>query len=112
MQSRDVILPVRNRFLIGISSFASVVALIIFAGLARADAASPTVTPAVGLPGVGAPSGTTFDLSTVGYQAEEFFIEGAPSSYQPVAGSAFLADGAWTIEADAAQQPYKTRIQV
>lgn len=79
---------------------------------AVADASSPTVTPAVGLPGAGAPSGTTFDLSTVGYQAEEFFIEGNASSHQPVAGSGFLADGSWTIEADAAQQAYKTRIQV
>lgn len=79
---------------------------------AVADAASATVTPAVGLPGTGAPSGTTFDLSTVGYHAAEFFIEGNASSHQPVAGSAYLADGIWTIEADAAQQPYKTRIQV
>ncbi|MFO0689176.1 MAG: alpha/beta hydrolase domain-containing protein [Myxococcota bacterium] len=78
----------------------------------RADVASPTVTPAVGLPGVGAPSGTTFDLAVVGYQAAEFFLSGNASSYQPVAGSPFLADGAWTIEADAAQQPYTTRIQV
>lgn len=82
------------------------------AHVVRADAASPTVTPAVGLPGVGAPSGTTFDLSVVGYQAAEYFISGNASSYQPVSGSPFLADGAWTIEADAEQQPYATRIQV
>ena len=112
MQSLHAISPMRDRFALGISSFLSLLVVILFSGLARADAASPTVTPAVGLPGVGAPSGTTFDLSTVGYQAAEFFIEGNASSYQPVAGSPFLADGAWTIESDATQQAYKTRIQV
>jgi hypothetical protein len=79
---------------------------------AQADAASPTVTPAIGLPGIGAPSGTTFDLSLVGYQAAEFFLSGDASSYQPVAGSTFAADGQWTTESDALQAPYTTRIQV
>ena len=80
--------------------------------LARADAASPEIIPAVGLPGIAAPSGTTFDLGLVGYEAEEFFLSGTASAYQPVDGSTFAADGHWTIEAEAAQAPYKTRIQV
>ncbi len=104
--------PVRDRLLPPAFVLSLVVAFLFSAPIVRADAASPTVTAAVGLPGVGAPSGTTFDLSTVGYQAAEFFLEGNASSYQPVAGTPFLADGVWTIEADAAQQPYKTRIQV
>jgi hypothetical protein len=79
---------------------------------ALAATASPTLTPAVGLPGAGAPSGTTFDLATVGYEAAEFFVSGNANSYQPVAGSNFLADGNWTIAADAVQAPYTTRIQV
>lgn len=112
MQSTHAISRLGDRFTLGISSSIFLLVVILLAGLARADAASPTVTPAIGLPGVGAPSGTTFDLSTVGYQAQEFFIEGNASSYQPVAGSPFLADGAWTIESDATQQAYKTRIQV
>jgi len=80
--------------------------------VARADAATATVTPAVGLPGAGAPSGTLIDLALVGYEAEEFFVSGNASSYQPQAGSAFLADGAWSLEADAVQAPYTTRVQV
>lgn len=79
---------------------------------ARADAATATVTPLAGLPGIGAPSGTTFDLSLVGYQAAEYVLSGQASSYQPVAGSSFAADGQWQIEADALQAPYATRIQV
>ncbi len=81
-------------------------------GRAQAGAASPTVTAAVGLPGIGAPSGTTFDLSVVEYQAAEYFVSGNASSHQPVAGTPFLADGQWTIETEATQQPFKTRIQV
>ncbi len=90
----------------------ALVSLCLQPGVARASAASPTVSPAVGLPGVAAPSGTTFDLALVGYQAAEFFLAGNASSYHQAAGPPFLADGLWTIEADALQQAYKTRIQV
>lgn len=80
--------------------------------IAEAAAASPTVTAAVGLPTTGAPSATLIDLSTVGYQASEFFLTGNASSYHNAVGPPFTANGQWTIEADATQQPYKTRIQV
>ncbi|MEZ4278745.1 MAG: alpha/beta hydrolase domain-containing protein [Myxococcota bacterium] len=86
--------------------------LLLAPSLGRADAASPLVTPAAGLPGIGAPSGTTFDLAVVGYEAAEYFISGTASAYQPVAGSSFAADGHWTIEAAGDAAPYKTRIQV
>lgn len=107
--------PVRRRLAppaFPLLSLLTSILLALAAPLAGADAASPTVTPATGLPGVGAPSGTTFDLSIVGYQGAEYFLSGNASSYQPIAGSPFLVDGTWSIEADAAQQPYKTRIQV
>ena len=47
----------------------AVAALGVQSGAALASAASPTVTPADGVPtpGAGAPSGTTFDLASVGY---------------------------------------------
>jgi len=77
--------------------------------------ADPIVTAAVGVPtpGAGAPSGTTFALSSENYQEAEFFIEGTASSYHNATGQPYLADGIWTIEPDAAPTPaYKTRIQV
>ncbi|MEZ4331540.1 MAG: alpha/beta hydrolase domain-containing protein [Myxococcota bacterium] len=79
---------------------------------ARADAASPSVEAAIGLPGSGAPSGTTFDLDALGYEAAEYFLAGDARAYQPASGTAFLPDGAWQIEPDGALQPYVTRIQV
>jgi hypothetical protein len=79
---------------------------------AQGTAPSPTVTPAAGVPTTGAPLGTLFDLAEVGYAASEFFFEGQASSYHTVDGAPFLADGAWAVEADAAQQPYKVRAQV
>lgn len=112
MQIANLWSSVRKQNVLAAFVLAALISLVFSAPIVRADAASPTVTAAVGLPGVGAPSGTTFDLSAVGYQAAEFFLSGNASSYQPVAGTPFLADGAWSIEADAAQQPYKTRIQV
>ena len=78
---------------------------------AFAAAATPMVEAAVGLPGAGAPSGTTFDLSVVGYQAAEFFLSGSAASYHNATGLPFLADGLWTIEADAATAAYKTPVR-
>jgi hypothetical protein len=92
----------------------ALVSLGVHANGASAAAASPTVTAAVGLPGVGAPSGTTFDLSSVGYQASEFFVSGTANSYHNAlpTPSPLPVDGVWTIAADAVQPAYNTRIQV
>lgn len=81
-------------------------------GQARADAASPAVTAASGLPGTGAPSGTTIDLAALGYEAAEYFLAGDARAHEPIEGSAFLRDGLWQIEAAGPSQPYVTRIQV
>jgi Alpha/beta hydrolase domain/MBG domain (YGX type) len=86
--------------------------LAISADVAFATAPSPTVTAAVGVPTAGAPTSTLFPLASVGYQAAEFFLAGNASSYHNAAGQPYLADGLWTIEADAATAPYKTRVQV
>lgn len=107
----------RSRMVPSYIAFASVVlvSLAVHAKGAFAAASSPTVTPADGVPTVGGPSATTFDLSLVGYQASEFFLSGSAASYHnklPTTTYPFLADGLWTIEADASQVSYKTRIQV
>ncbi len=82
------------------------------AGIAGA-VASPTVSPgAAGQPAATNLSTTTFDLGAVGYQSSEFFLTGNASSYHSLGGAALTANGAWTVEADATQQPFKTRIQV
>ena len=80
--------------------------------IAAADAASPTVTAASGVPTTGAPSGTLFPLAGVGYTASEFFLSGTARSYHNAVGPPFVADGVWTVEADATTPAYKTRIQV
>src|SRR4030095_15227116 len=79
---------------------------------AFATAASPTVTPAVGLPAAAAPTRTLFSLAAVAYQASEFFLAGNASSFHNVAGQPFTADGVWTTEADVAQAAYKTPLHV
>ncbi len=51
----------------------------------------------------------TFDLSTVGYIEEEYFISGEAASYAPV--ESLTEDGYWDVET-ADTMPYKTRIIV
>ena len=50
-----------------------------------------------------------FDLATLGYRAEEFFVSGCASSYAPVAD--FGPDGRWSAEPSGAAD-YTTRIVV
>jgi hypothetical protein len=79
--------------------------------VAHADAASPAVTgPVTG--GNGVPivfAHTTFDLATVGYTQEEFFLAGTADAYSPTAP--LTADGKWTV-VPSSPAPYKTRIVV
>jgi hypothetical protein len=67
---------------------------------------SPSVTPAPGKPALllGA-----FDIASVGYVAEEFFISGSASSYGPAAE--LTPDGRWSVS-PAAAADYTTRIVV
>ena len=78
---------------------------------AHADAASPAVTGPVsggnGVPVVFAH--TTFDLATVGYTQEEFFLAGTADAYTPTAE--LTSDGKWSV-APSSQAEYVTRIVV
>jgi hypothetical protein len=81
-----------------------------FSAIARADAASPTVTAATGGNGVPVVFGhAAFDLATVGYSQSEFFVEGTASAYAPV--NPLTSDGLWTV-APSSSAAYKTRIIV
>lgn len=81
-----------------------------FSVVARADAASPTVTPATGGNGVPLVFGhAAFDLADVGYTRSEFFVEGTASAHTPLAP--LSSNGLWTV-AQFAPAPYKTRMVV
>ena len=94
-----------------------------FGGLteaAHAAAASPTVTGPVngggGIPLVfsGQPADAiqglpAFDLASVGYTQQEFFVEGTATAYSPTAP--LTTDGHWTV-APSSSAAYKTRIVV
>jgi hypothetical protein len=88
--------------------------------VADAEAASPVVSGPVtgggGLPLVfsGQPAdaliGTpVFDLASVGYTQQEFFIEGTADGYTPTAP--LTSDGHWSV-APSSQAAYKTRVVV
>jgi hypothetical protein len=78
--------------------------------MARADAATATVTPATGGNGVPLVFGhAAFDLATVGYNQSEFFIEGTASAHTPV--NPLTNDGKWNV-AQFAPTAYKTRFVV
>ena len=95
------------------SSGAWVCALVLSVGVgevARADAATATVTPATGGNGVPLVFGhAAFDLATVGYTQSEFFIEGTADAYTPV--NPLTNDGKWTV-APFSPAAYKTRMVV
>ena len=40
----------------------------------------------------------TFDLASVGYVQEEYFLTGTADAYAPAAGSTLTADGRWAVE--------------
>ena len=86
------------------------IVLLAYATLARADVPVPTIEgPVTG--GKGSPfvETTTFDLATVGYVQEEFFLTGTASTY--VSAGSLGTDGKWTVTAGPTA-PYKTRIVV
>jgi len=83
------------------------IALLLEAWVASAEVASPTIEgPIPGSPFI---QTTTFDLATVGYVQEEFFISGTATAYANT-GDLGL-DGKWTVT-PASTAPYKTRIVV
>jgi hypothetical protein len=72
------------------------------ATLAQSPTATPTVTPVPGRPSLLLGG---FDIATLGYRSDEFFIAGTASSYQPPAAGTGEATVAGT-------EPYATRIVV
>ena len=84
--------------------------LLALVALAHADVPVPTIEgPVTG--GKGSPfvETTSFDLATVGYVQDEFFLSGTASLY--VSAGPLGTDGKWTVTTgDTA--PYKTRIVV
>ena len=94
-----------------IASIAAIgLTLCLTATLAFGEVATPTIEgPVSG--GAGHPSiaALAFDLATVGYVQEEFFIGGTASAYTNV--EPLTSDGKWTVT-PGATAPYKTRIVV
>ncbi len=70
---------------------------------------TPTVTgPVTGGSGINLLA-TMFDLSTVGYTAQEYFLSGTARSF--TSSQPLTADGRWQVQV-ASSAPYKTRIVV
>lgn len=88
----------------------AVLACVVFSGVARADAAAATVTPATGGNGVPLVFGhAAFDLATAGYTQSEFFLEGTARAHSPV--TPLTNDGNWNVET-VSPAAYKTRLVV
>ncbi len=69
-----------------------------------------TVTgPVTGGKGIDLPGTTSFNLKTVGYEQDEYFLSGTASAY--TSHSPLTANGRWTV-APASTAPYKTRMVV
>lgn len=77
-----------------------------FALTTGAMAASPEVTAVPGAPTLGLAS---YDLKSVGYVVEEYFLKGTAQGYRLV--GAATPDGKWSVE-PAATAPFVTRIVV
>jgi hypothetical protein len=81
----------------------------VLASFASAQVPVPEIEGPITSPGSAFIQGTTFDLASVGYVQEEFFISGSATAYANA--GPLGADGLWTVTpADATA--YKTRIVV
>jgi Alpha/beta hydrolase domain len=92
------------------SSSSTILAIILMlSGAAVAQVPSPSIEGPITGPGSPFVQTTSFDLATVGYTQEEFFISGTAHSY--TSSGPLGTDGKWSVTpADAA--PYETRIIV
>jgi hypothetical protein len=88
----------------------AIACIAMLAGMLPAAAAEVS-GPVPGTPGAGAVGTTTFPLGVVGYEQSEFFLSGEASSYVPMAGSSFQANGQWTVT-PAATADFTTRLTV
>jgi hypothetical protein len=80
-------------------------------GRGRSSVASPSIEGPItgGARNRPTVSGTAFDLATVGYTIEEYFLTGTATAYRNK--GALRSDGHWRVE-PATTAPYKTRIVV
>jgi alpha/beta hydrolase family protein len=102
---------VRRRAVLGV---AIVAVITIGAGAGASVGAARVPPPAVSGPvtgGKGHPNilGTSFDLASVGYTSQEFFLSGTATAYTST--KPLTEDGRWTAK-PASTAPYKTRIVV
>jgi hypothetical protein len=81
-----------------------------FAGIAAAQASSPTIQGPITSPGGAFIASTTFDLASVGYEQAEYFISGTASAYTNTAPLG--DDGIWSVMPSGTTAAYKTRILV
>ncbi len=65
--------------------------------------------PVTGGKGIDLPGTTSFDLGTVGYEQNEYFLSGTASTY--TSASPLSSNGLWTVT-PASTAPYKTRMVV
>lgn len=87
-------------------------ALLLLAALAvvaRADVPAPPLDGPIGSPGSAFVQGTSFDLATVGYRQEEYFIAGTATAFTST--GPIEVDGLWTA-VPGATAAYKTRLVV
>src|SRR5262249_55858145 len=91
------------------SSSAVLAALFLLVGVATAQVPSPQIEGPITGPGTPFVETTSFDLASVGYTQEEFFISGTAHSY--ASSGPLGTDGKWSVTpADSAA--YETRIIV
>jgi len=75
------------------------------AGVAQATVSGPVT----GGTGIGLPGTTSFDLSRVGYEQNEYFLSGTATAY--TSASPLTSDGRWTVS-PASTAAYTTRMVV
>jgi Alpha/beta hydrolase domain len=95
-----------------VAALVGVLALVtaVLTGPAAGAAPDPAVTgPVTGGKGTPSLSATSFDLSSVGYVEEEYFVAGTATAY--TAATPLPSDGRWSAT-PAATAPYRTRIVV
>ena len=85
---------------------AAVAALTLGASALPPAALAGTITPVAGKPVLAL---ATYDLATLGYQVDEFFLSGEATSYRPA--GALGPDGRWAVE-PADKAPFTTRLVV
>ena len=107
-------MPSRRVAVFGLAAGALAAGAAARAGAAAPTSAVPGKVPAVSGPVSGGAKGWAFgafpgDIGALGYQEEEYFLEGSATRFRPV--GVLADDGLWTVE-PSGQEAFKTRIVV